>query len=505
MPVANFQHKIKLENIVIKRDERQRRKIETPDDLIHSIERIGLLNPIILRREDKSLVAGERRFTAYQHLVQKYAGTEKEADYASIPYRYLNDLDPQEAFYVELEENIKRKDLSWQDEAQAIAKYHDMLCDENPKQTLAETAKLLGVSETMISKATTVTEYIKQGDKLVLDADTLNAAYNVTRRKAERAGDDALNMLLNTANVTSQATQVKLSPSVSAEGHTPTDGGIPEISAGDASEPVTPSDHTRTNVTPTGGERTPRAVASVVTPTGPAAPEQVIVNADFQQWVQSYNGMPFDLLHCDFPYGINHQKSGQGNAKAFDAYDDSPDVYWSLCKALVGNLDKVMFQSGHMIFWYSMKYHQETIDFFNTHGKDKGLKVCPVPLVWLKSDNKGIAPDVERLPRQIYETALFISRGDRKIIQLVGNAVACPTVKSIHASVKPVAMLQHFFRMVVDKSTRMLDPTCGSGSSVRAAESMDARFAMGLEINKESADAARRELVNARALGIKAL
>jgi DNA modification methylase len=46
----------------------------------------------------------------------------------------------------------------------------------------------------------------------------------------------------------------------------------------------------------------------------------------------------------------------------------------------------------------------------------------------------------------------------------------------------------------------MLDPTCGSGSSLRAAESLGAKYVLGLEINKDYANLAREALEKSRRL-----
>jgi DNA modification methylase len=149
------------------------------------------------------------------------------------------------------------------------------------------------------------------------------------------------------------------------------------------------------------------------------------------------------------------------------------------------------------MFWFSMPAlsttpddstnYADTLAFFKAHGD---FKIDPLPLIWMKSDNKGLVPDPLRRPRQIYETCLFGSRGDHKILTPVANAYACPTVGETHASVKPEPMLRHFFRMFVDQHSRVLDPTCGSGSAVRAAESLGAAHILGLEIDKEYAEPA---------------
>jgi DNA modification methylase len=54
-------------------------------------------------------------------------------------------------------------------------------------------------------------------------------------------------------------------------------------------------------------------------------------------------------------------------------------------------------------------------------------------------------------------------------------------------------MLEHFFRMLVDENTRLLDPTCGSGSALRAARSLGAKDYLGIEANPDFArEAVRR-------------
>jgi DNA modification methylase len=67
-------------------------------------------------------------------------------------------------------------------------------------------------------------------------------------------------------------------------------------------------------------------------------------------------------------------------------------------------------------------------------------------------------------------------------------------------SIKPEPVLRHFFEMFVDESTIFLDPTCGSGSSLRAAEAAGASYVLGLERNPEFAEQANDALRRARQL-----
>jgi len=65
-------------------------------------------------------------------------------------------------------------------------------------------------------------------------------------------------------------------------------------------------------------------------------------------------------------------------------------------------------------------------------------------------------------------------------------------------STKPITVLASFFKMFVDSTTTMLDPTAGSGSSLRAGEEAGASFVAGLELNPEFASRANLTLNKAR-------
>ena len=102
-------------------------------------------------------------------------------------------------------------------------------------------------------------------------------------------------------------------------------------------------------------------------------------------------------------------------------------------------------------------------------------------------------------PRHVYETAILASRGDRQLVRVKSDAYVSPTDKKLHPSAKPEPMLKHFFEMLVDEHTTMLDPTCGSGASLRAADSLGADRVLGLEIDLQYINPARAALRQSRA------
>lgn len=216
-----------------------------------------------------------------------------------------------------------------------------------------------------------------------------------------------------------------------------------------------------------------------------------ILVADFLEWAPAYTGAPFNFLHCDFPYGIDADTFNQGAGAAFGGYKDTFAHYAALCDTLDQHKEALLGTSAHIIFWYSMKHHQWTLERLRAMG----LWVDEYPLVWHKSDNKGTLPRPDMGPRRVYEVAFLCSWGERKIIRPVSNVFSGPTQRTgEHMSEKSEDMLAHFFRMVCDDGTRLLDPTAGSGSAIRASLRLGVRSALGLELNPEFAEAARRAL-----------
>ena len=410
---------VPVSSITINRSSRQRRVVGPVQDLADSIKRIGLINPITVTK-DLVLIAGERRLEACKLLSEDF----------QIQVRFFEDLAPIELQLLELEENLKRSDLSWQDQCKAISNLHSILSETRPDWTQGDTAKYLGYTQEFISKHISVASNLS--DEKIAKAGDFSTAQNILRRDSQRAVENELNSML------------------------------------EVSEPK---------------EEQPKAK---------------IFQENFLSW--NNPGTRFNLIHCDFPYGIDHQKSEQGNIQggSFSSYKDTKDTYWNLIKALCLKTDSIALPSAHLMFWFSMKFYHETISFIESNSNWE--LVTEHPLVWMKSDNKGIVSDVERRPRNIYETALLFSRGDRKIITPVSNAYACPTSKSFHASEKPEPMLRHFFRMFVDGYSEVLDPTCGSGTAVRAAFNLGAKRSLGFELDPDFARSADGELTRVKAM-----
>lgn len=177
---------------------RQRKSVSEAkvNDLALSIQKNGLFNPPLLTSRNE-LVAGEHRLRAVASLHSQgipvfYDGQQLPS--GMIPYVLLSDTSIPGQKEAELHENIKRVQLTWQEEAEAIAELHALRQEQNAtqgtKQTFAATAQeIMGgfaklADNTRVSEAVTISKYME--DPEVRGADNQTQALRIIERK-ERA------------------------------------------------------------------------------------------------------------------------------------------------------------------------------------------------------------------------------------------------------------------------------------------------------------------------------
>jgi hypothetical protein len=459
-----------LEEINIHQDDRQRGlNSDKVIELARTIAARSLIHAIVLEKGTDRLVVGAHRTAAFKYNRDNGVACDFPSykEWTVIPARYAVNVSAEELKAIELEENIKRSDLTWQEEALAIREYHNAQMDCESDWTGTATANSLGLSSAYVSKRLQIAAELLSGNPKIQACTGVSAALNIVNRQNDRAIANEMNLM----------TEV---------GHKPK----PELHEIDMEE-------MEARVTAGLEEQPPASPTSTFLPA-----TQSILNADCIEWMSNYSGTKFNFLHCDFPYGINHQNSDQGNSEAHGAYADSPEIFWQLCDALATHANKILAHSSHIMFWYSYNYDREVREFFALRMPDWDVQAWP--MVWHKSDNKGLLPDPNRYGRRTMEFALCLSRGDRKIVSPIALSYAAPTGTKEHLSMKPEPMLRHFFRMFVDEYISMLDLTCGSGTSLRAAESLGAQYVLGLELDPTNRENAVTELNRARTLAAMA-
>src|SRR3972149_1442436 len=133
-------------NLVITEDNRQRKTFDETKikELSESISQHGLLHPIVVRpdpdNEGVILMAGERRLRAVRSLYAR-GDTIPGVPPGSIPITLFESLDAIAAKEIELEENIRRVDLSWKETVLATAELHQLRKASDPTWTASKTVE----------------------------------------------------------------------------------------------------------------------------------------------------------------------------------------------------------------------------------------------------------------------------------------------------------------------------------------------------------------------------
>lgn len=176
-------HEIKVEN-------RQRLDYGDLSDLKDSIAKYGLIQPVVIN-QDNRLLAGGRRLRAFEEL-----------GLLSIPVVYKNTLSEDENYVLELEENIRRRDETWQEKCLHIATIHEtkqrLKAQDMETWGLRQTGEMLGESLGSISIALQLASRLRAELPLPLEqrrffvCESYSAAIRLITRDRE---DEALAIL----------------------------------------------------------------------------------------------------------------------------------------------------------------------------------------------------------------------------------------------------------------------------------------------------------------------
>ncbi|SDL10852.1 ParB/RepB/Spo0J family partition protein [Halarsenatibacter silvermanii] len=168
---------LSLSNIEVMPDQsRQKFDEEALDDLARSIEQLGQLQPVIVRRNKEQgaaddsryqLIAGERRYRAMKQ-------QEEKGDIAALIVD--EEIEPEKIKEINLVENIQREDLDELERAQGIKSYmdrHDL--------TVKEASLRLGVPRTTLTQWLKILEIKPEYQQAVLDDDCSLGLSHVSR------------------------------------------------------------------------------------------------------------------------------------------------------------------------------------------------------------------------------------------------------------------------------------------------------------------------------------
>lgn len=421
---------------------RQRREVDADhiQNLAQSIISIGLIHPIVVRKDPIGtaylLVAGECRLRALA-TVWILGGQVKVADQlfpeGTIPALIIEEMDPIDAHEMELDENIRRSDLTWQDRAKATEELFSLrkakaLRDNTPLPTVTTISKELG-RDTQGTKSVTSVELIVARNLTnpeVAKAKTLPEAYKVLKRTEELKR--------------------------SAE-HARVVGNL-----------FTSKDHT-------------------------------LIHSNCLDSLQHYikrKGEPFDIILSDPPYGMGADEFGDAGGKARvegHFYDDSYESWQELMKSFLPLTIEITKPQAHLYLFCDIdRFHE-----LRNKATSFGWKCFRTPLIWFNPTAMRL-PWIDQGPQRKYQVCLYAVKGSKPVTKIFPDLVEYSSDPNLnHPAQKPVALYHDLLSRSAKAGDSVIDPFCGTGTIFPAAHLLKVK-ATGIEMDESAYGIAAKRL-----------
>lgn len=424
---------VPLADIVVRPDRQRKVFDDTPlAELRDSIASRGLIHAILLRKNDEGaleLVAGERRFRAVSQLAKDgkpIVYDSSPVPLGSIPATIFHLSDLASAKEVELEENLLRVQLSWQERTEAILGIHRLRQEQNPSQTqvatINEIAEATGSNplglKTEFQKAKIVAAHLNKPE--IANARTLGEAVQLVLKQEEEEV---------TAHLLMRRQKAKASGK------------------------------------------------------GKAAPSILLRHGDSYEIIPSLDPGTFDLILSDPPYGINAGAGGfRGRTVHHHNYDDSPEDARKAIDFLLLEGFRVTKSRANIFFFLTAYNFAYAFDA----AQRMGWQPYPGLITWQKSESEGLAPWGAHGFRRTTEGIFCATKGKRF---LLSNPVDVLSYRRVHRSAriygaqKPIDLIRFLIEISTLPSENILDPFSGSGTTARAARLLGRRC-LGVEVSE---------------------
>jgi DNA modification methylase len=408
---------------------RQRQEM-APNSLIelsNSIGALGLIHPVVVRTEgDKTiLVAGERRIRAIDllwTLGDSYTHGGIPVPEGMVPATSIESMDPLDAMEMELEENIRRADLTWQERSETTSKIYEL------RRLQAE------------KRGESVPPSVSQVATQIYPDHHPNAAHESVRKEL------ILSKHLNDPEVRAAKTA---------------DEGIKVIKRKEeAARQVSLGE----SVGKTFGQHSHRLFLGNCLDILKREPDS-----------------QFDCILTDPPYGINAQDFNDSGGKANAAghtYDDSYLSWLELIKPVSHELFRLAKPQAHLYLFCDVDNFCELRGILQLAG----WTTFRTPFVWHNPTSQR-APWPQTGPHRRWQMLVYAIKGSRPVLKLSPDLVTYASDQNLGwAAQKPVALYADLLARTCRAGDNVLDPFCGSGTIFPAAHSMKIK-AMGVEMD----------------------
>jgi site-specific DNA-methyltransferase (adenine-specific) len=396
--------------------DRQRREfpIDEHQELVDSIRSKGLLHAPVLRRDGDALVlvAGERRLRAISDLAsldESFRFDGEQVLPGMVPYVLVSDLSELEAEEAELEENIRRVDLSWQERAAVTARLADLRSKQarasgaTPPTTAAISLEVRGRADGSYQEATRqellLAKHLDRPE--VAKAKSAAEAFKILKRVEQNERNAELG----------------------------------------------------------------RSVGKVL-----SGASHRIVQGEAVALMREMPSDSIDVLLSDPPYGMGADTFGDSGGMAAGAhfYLDDYTSWRELMANFVPESYRVSKPEAALYLFCDIDRFRELRDLVEAAG----WNAFRTPLIWFKP-NGSRAPWPDAGPQRKYEVILYAIKGAKKVQHLRGDVLEYSADENLgHPAQKPVGLYEDLLRRSASPGDRVLDPFAGTGPIIPAAHAL---------------------------------
>jgi DNA modification methylase len=391
--------------------DRVRKDFGNLDELCNSITSVGLIQPIVLSRE-LVLIAGERRLRAL-----------KKIGVTILPHGKLfifnDEQDKLKLQAMEIEENVKRKELSWQ-------------------ETILAKKRLLEVMQTIHGVARP--GYPSRSDQLGITSSGF--------------GINKLAALLGESNAQTSK-DIELATLIEQ---------VPQLRAAETKEAARRQVSLAMTV----------ATATQQQALNPPKTDQKweLFPGDFVNNVNNIEDNSIDFIIVDPPYGEDIQGMGpQSKQLIASPFTDSKQSVVELIPKLAEQTARILRPDRFCAFFFGFVVYQSLVDSLISFG----LAVDLTPLIWIKNTVINTTP-YTRYGRS-YEPILIARKGEPKLMRpsqrdviAVQNVITRGTQEQkFYQAQKPVELIEKLILDMSPPGSTVCDFCAGSGTTGVAA------------------------------------
>ena len=407
---------------------------ENAQKIADSLLLVGPITPLLLS-ETNELIAGECRLEAYKILNQ-----------TEVPIVRRVKLERAMELMIELDENMRRSKMTWQDITLGIDAVHEqqskMAAERKEQWGMRATGYLVKASHSYVNDCLIIAKLLKANDSEIWDAKNLEAAKQIVLLRKENAAMAAR------AKLSSGLISIPQPPKPTK----PT--GIISISLGNSELPVVE-------------EKTVQEIQDF---------KQIKISDRLfnMDCIHVMNNVlapsSVDVIITDIPYGIDMDlmEDMQGIDQMRSTHDVDQNV--ELMRPFLEGAYRVLKDNTYLFFFFAPQ-HQEKL---STWGREVGFTVLDWNLLWLKPHScKNNAPHQNHT--KSYEPVMVMKKGMPRLAKPMNRChMIVDGIPDKRLQSNPFAKPLEFIDAMIMEPIHvpgmtMYDPFAGEGSIVRAA------------------------------------